>query len=119
MANTAVQQKKQRKIKGKVEIDIQKCKGCEMCTVACKEDVLKMSKDINNLGYRYAVVVNDDCTGCVNCALVCPDGVIKVYRATAKKREHVATITNVQSSMVINIETENPALKDLQNMEYL
>jgi Fe-S-cluster-containing dehydrogenase component len=36
--------KKPRKVKGKIEIDIQKCKGCEMCTIACKEDSIKLSK---------------------------------------------------------------------------
>jgi 2-oxoglutarate ferredoxin oxidoreductase subunit delta len=99
--------KKPRKVKGIVEIDIQKCKGCELCIATCKEDTLKLSKDINNLGYRYAVVVNDDCNGCVNCALICPDGVIKVYRTSAKKKEHIATIKDVKSS--INVKIEDPS----------
>ena len=43
-----------------------------------------LSKEINNLGYRYAVIVDDLCTGCTNCAMVCPDGVITVYRTTGK-----------------------------------
>jgi 2-oxoglutarate ferredoxin oxidoreductase subunit delta len=62
-----------------------------------------LSQDINNLGYRYAVVVDDVCTGCVNCALVCPDGVIKVYRTSAKKKTLVAEIKNVKGPMDITL----------------
>lgn len=117
MPVTNAKTKKPRKVKGKVEIDIEKCKGCELCTVVCKENTLELSKLINKYGYRYAVTINDDCTGCINCALICPDGVIKVYRTTAKKREHIATISNV--SAPIEVKIENPIMDDLQNMEYL
>lgn len=111
---------KSRKIQGKIEIDIQKCKGCELCTVACKEDSIKLSKDINNLGYRYAVFVNqDNCTSCENCALICPDGVIKVYRKTGKKKEQIATISNVKSNITVNISEDNPGKKDIQKMDYI
>jgi 2-oxoglutarate ferredoxin oxidoreductase subunit delta len=77
---------KERKVKGKVEIDIQHCKGCELCTAACKEHAITLSNTLNIKGYRYAVANNDLCTGCVNCALVCPDAVITVYRTSAKKK---------------------------------
>jgi 2-oxoglutarate ferredoxin oxidoreductase subunit delta len=118
MAETIkAKEKKARKVKGKVEIDIQKCKGCELCTVVCKEDALHLSKDINNKGYRYLVAINDNCTGCANCALVCPDGVIKVYRTVLKKRELVAEIKNVTSSITVTI--DNPVVEDLRKMEYL
>lgn len=118
MANTNPQvTKKARKVKGRIEIDIQKCKGCELCTVVCKEDALHLSKEINNKGYRYIVAINDNCNGCVNCALVCPDAVIKVYRTSPKKRELVAQITNVSSTISLNI--DNPVIQDLRNMEYL
>jgi 2-oxoglutarate ferredoxin oxidoreductase subunit delta len=85
----------QRKVKGRVEIDIQRCKGCELCTVECKEHALRLSNSINNKGYRYIAVDNDLCTGCVNCALVCPDAVITVYRTNVRK-------TGVKTNSVMN-----------------
>jgi 2-oxoglutarate ferredoxin oxidoreductase subunit delta len=115
--NTPDKPKKVRKVKGRVEIDIQKCKGCELCTVVCKENTLALSKEINNKGYRYIVTVNDDCTGCINCALVCPDAVIRVYRTKPKKRELIAEISNVSASVSLKI--ENPVVEDLKNMEYI
>ncbi len=96
--NKTPPKKKPRKIKGIVIIDIQKCKGCELCIEACPEDTLQLSKEINNLGYKYAIVANDTCTGCVNCALICPDAVIKVYRTTPKKKESAVTKAEVKSS---------------------
>lgn len=76
---------KERKVKGRVEIDMEKCKGCELCTISCKENALTMSSVINAKGYRYAVANNELCNGCINCALVCPDAVITVFRTSVKK----------------------------------
>jgi 2-oxoglutarate ferredoxin oxidoreductase subunit delta len=91
-------------IRGKVEIDIEKCKGCSLCVVACKQETLEMSKKINRQGYHYAVMVKDNCTGCENCALVCPDAVITVYRASkGKSKEKIATISDVKEDIKITI----------------
>ncbi len=66
--------------RGDVVIDIEKCKGCEVCISACPQNVLAVASEVNNKGYHYAVKVNEGCTGCANCAIVCPDAVITVYR---------------------------------------
>ncbi len=93
-----------RKIKGKVEIDIQKCKGCELCTAACKEGVLSLSGTINQKGYRYVIANNELCTGCVNCALVCPDAVITVYRTNpgSRKKENLTPPTREALKEMLN-----------------
>lgn len=83
---------KQRKVKGKVLIEIQRCKACELCIEECKENALSMGDSINFKGYRYIIANNDLCTGCVNCALVCPDAVITVYRTNVKKKKESALI---------------------------
>ncbi|MFH1005050.1 MAG: ferredoxin family protein [Bacteroidota bacterium] len=68
------------KIKGTIVINTEKCKGCELCVLACPTSVIGISKNINNKGYHYAEPINDDCSGCASCAVICPDGVIAVYR---------------------------------------
>lgn len=90
---------KERKIKGRVEIDIQRCKGCELCTAACKEHALTLSETINIKGYRYILANNDLCNGCVNCALVCPDAVITVYRTHPKKKPVDITPENIREQL--------------------
>ena len=86
---TAAVSIKQRKVKGKIEIEIQRCKACELCTVECKENALSLGDSINLRGYRYIIANNDLCTGCMNCALVCPDAVITVYRTNVKKKKGI------------------------------
>ncbi|MGA2298265.1 MAG: ferredoxin family protein [FCB group bacterium] len=72
------------KVQGDIIIDIQKCKGCELCIESCPEETIALAGSINQKGYHYAVKVNLNCTGCANCALVCPEAIITVYRQAKK-----------------------------------
>lgn len=57
-----------------LELEENRCKGCELCVAACPRDVLAMSNHVNVLGYRAAAIVDvSRCTGCKACALVCPE----------------------------------------------
>ena len=69
------------KIKGAVVIDENRCKGCNLCVVACPTKTLALStKEVNHKGYACCQMVEDTCIGCASCAIVCPDGCITVYR---------------------------------------
>jgi len=93
-------------VRGTVTINVETCKGCEVCVDACPQESLALSKEINKQGYHYAVLIQDNCTGCVNCALVCPDAVITVYRTKkgSGKKEAVAVLSHVQHDVKVTLE---------------
>ena len=74
-------------VQGEIIIDIERCKGCELCTEACPEEAIVLSENINQKGYHYAVKINHKCTGCANCAIVCPEAIVTVYRKVDKKKK--------------------------------
>jgi 2-oxoglutarate ferredoxin oxidoreductase subunit delta len=65
--------------RGTVTIDIERCKGCELCIPACRPGVLSMSSSLNGRGFRYPELV-PGCTSCSACLLVCPDFCFEVFR---------------------------------------
>ncbi|MEG0570150.1 MAG: 4Fe-4S binding protein [Oscillospiraceae bacterium] len=66
----------------KVTIDYEKCKGCEMCVVACPKKILKINKDKLNLkGYNPVDIIDPEkCIGCAMCATMCPDCILTVEK---------------------------------------
>jgi 2-oxoglutarate ferredoxin oxidoreductase subunit delta len=78
--------------RGRIEIDAEHCKGCELCTTVCPQDVIQMADSFNAKGYHPAQLVDPklECTGCAVCAVICPDAVIAVYRQLETKVMPVA-----------------------------
>lgn len=75
--------------KGTIVIDEERCKGCELCTTVCPQDVIRMdSSTLNAKGYHPALLDDPDeaCTGCAICAVICPDVCITVYRETPARQ---------------------------------
>lgn len=72
------------KVRGAIVVDVEKCKGCELCMVACPTQVIQLANEVNGKGYQYSYMANPEaCIGCASCALVCPDSCITVYKAKA------------------------------------
>ncbi|MDY6862898.1 MAG: 4Fe-4S binding protein [Thermodesulfobacteriota bacterium] len=68
-------------MKGKIEIDQELCKGCQICISFCPKNGIAQSDKLNSSGYLPALFNNEgECTGCAICAVVCPEVAIEVYR---------------------------------------
>ncbi len=68
--------------KGRIIVDIDKCKGCGLCIAACPYNLLELDlKVVNKKGYQPMRIHSPEkCIGCANCALMCPDVVITVEK---------------------------------------
>ena len=58
----------------RIQIDSERCKGCGLCVVHCRRELLFI-QDVPNLIGDYPVGIRNPerCTGCLNCAVMCPD----------------------------------------------
>lgn len=76
------------KVIGAVVVNVERCKGCNLCVVSCPSDVLQLQDhEVNNKGYRYVYMKNPEaCIGCANCGYVCPDGCLTVYRKKVEEK---------------------------------
>jgi len=77
-----------RKQRGRVFIDIERCKGCGLCITFCPSHVLERSEKFNSRGYHPPKDVKaEDCTGCDICGYFCPDFAIHGVRIDSKKKD--------------------------------
>ncbi len=69
-------------MKGTIEIDQERCKGCLLCIEYCPKKAISLSGKLNLKGY-FVARLNDDngCNGCATCAVVCPEVAIEVYKS--------------------------------------
>lgn len=69
------------------QIQVERCKGCELCVAFCPQLALAMSEDRNASGYHPAYLQHpDQCNGCALCAEMCPEICMTIYRKR-KNRE--------------------------------
>jgi 2-oxoglutarate ferredoxin oxidoreductase subunit delta len=70
------------RVKGRVEFEIERCKGCSLCVPVCPVKIIALDQsNINSKGYHPAGVDEmDKCIACTNCATICPDRVITVFK---------------------------------------
>jgi 2-oxoglutarate ferredoxin oxidoreductase subunit delta len=71
---TPFDQKSDAEPLGYINIDRIRCKGCGYCSEFCPCEVLHMSTELNNKGYRLAAVKDGaKCLACGYCELICPE----------------------------------------------
>ena len=81
-----MEMKEQKKAKGKIVIDRERCKGCQLCFEVCPNHRIGAEDSLNKKGYLPAHFTEGEiegkkgCTGCAQCATVCPEVAIEVYR---------------------------------------
>lgn len=69
-------------MKGTVQIEEERCKGCALCIEFCPRDCISLSDELNLKGYFVAAFdESTDCNACRSCALMCPDACIEVSKA--------------------------------------
>ena len=47
------------KMKGAIEVNTERCKGCQLCIIACPQKVIALANKVNLHGYPYVEAVND------------------------------------------------------------
>ena len=66
---------------GKIAIDKERCKGCELCVVTCPKKSIRLSEEFNEKGYHFVLFADGgECTSCTFCGRICPDMAIEVYK---------------------------------------
>lgn len=66
---------------GKIDIDRERCKGCQLCLITCPKKMIRLAEDFNEKGYHFVFFENSgECTSCTMCGKICPDMAIEVYK---------------------------------------
>lgn len=66
---------------GSIVVNVERCKGCELCVHFCPRNLIRLSDEFNSKGhYPAAFQESEECRGCAICAMMCPDVAIEVYR---------------------------------------
>ena len=65
-----------------VSINVNLCKGCQLCANTCPKKILALDKNMVNIRGYNPIQCTDmaACIACAMCARMCPDSVIKVER---------------------------------------
>ena len=70
-----------------IKVDVERCKGCELCIINCPKKILVFSEDFNEKGYYYPECPDpENCTACASP----PSCIADVKRATSPAPSAVA-----------------------------
>jgi 2-oxoglutarate ferredoxin oxidoreductase subunit delta len=82
--------------RGTLVIDVEACKGCDLCIDACRPGVLSMTtNERNTRGYRYPEL-RPGCTACQACSQICPDFVFQVWKYETPVEETYQVVASAE-----------------------
>ena len=70
----------------KAQINLEKCKGCDLCIGVCPTGAVHKSGTSNKKGYNYVEINLDMCNGCGACYIICPDCCFMIIETTGSAR---------------------------------
>ena len=81
---------KEEMVKVIVEVDQEKCKGCEVCVVVCPQGCIKLNRAVfNTRGFHPAEFIyqgkKGGCTACGLCYMVCSDYAVTTIKKLKKR----------------------------------
>ena len=62
----------------KVKLEVERCKGCDLCMAACKKEAISLSNYTNKKGFITVQVDEEKCVQCGSCYTMCPDLVFEI-----------------------------------------
>jgi 2-oxoglutarate ferredoxin oxidoreductase subunit delta len=80
--------KPEKKARGEVFIDQERCKGCGYCVEFCPAHILAMSNEFNAKGHHYPEVIPEGkCMACDLCGMYCPDFAVHAERKPDQQKK--------------------------------
>jgi 2-oxoglutarate ferredoxin oxidoreductase subunit delta len=74
----------------RIQLDIERCKGCGLCVLYCPKGSLRMTQELNNQGNPYVEQIDPAaCNACGICFRMCPDVAIKISDNKGSKSDSI------------------------------
>lgn len=93
------------KVRGRVIIHEERCKGCGFCIEFCPKGVLASSPKFNSKGYHPPYSAKpEECVNCNLCFLICPE--FAIYSIPADEREIRVVFAPLAQAALTEVSTD-------------